>query len=383
MKGSVKKRGSTWSYIFDLGKIDGKRKQKTKGGFKTKKEASEALNEAMYRYKTGFIEPKKMYFDDYMNNYLENSIKINRKINTYFRYKELYEKYIKNHIGFLAVSEIRPLHIENILIEAKKTGISGSTLQSIYGVINSSLNKALKLQIINNNPCTYVERPKREKFEANTLTIDEINKLYKALDTAEEGDYIIGLALRIILELGLRRGELGGLEWKNIDLENKTINITNNLVYTNNNVILTTTKTSESIRTILISDELVSVLKAHRKQQLSDRLRYGEFYIENYFNNIKYDFIMTWENGKYVHPNYYTLKFKKILNKIGIDRNIRFHDLRHTNATLLLQCGINFKVIQRRLGHADINTTMNIYSHVDIKMQEDATEKISKLIGEK
>jgi site-specific recombinase XerD len=100
----------------------------------------------------------------------------------------------------------------------------------------------------------------------------------------------------------------------------------------------------------------------------------------NNFNNREYDFVFTWKSGKYIHPNYYTLKFSRLIKKSGIDKKLRFHDLRHTNATLLLQEGVDFKVIQTRLGHSDINTTLNIYSHVTNEMQKSATEKISNLI---
>nr|WP_250160170.1 tyrosine-type recombinase/integrase [Caloranaerobacter azorensis] len=90
---------------------------------------------------------------------------------------------------------------------------------------------------------------------------------------------------------------------------------------------------------------------------------------------------MTWENGKHIHPLYYTQRFNKLLKQLNINRKIRFHDLRHTNATLLLSQGVDFKVIQTRLGHSDINTTLNIYSHVDIEMQKKATEKLTNLLG--
>ena len=86
------------------------------------------------------------------------------------------------------------------------------------------------------------------------------------------------------------------------------------------------------------------------------------------------------ESGKYIHPNYYTLKFNKLVKSSGINKKIRFHDLRHSNATLLLQEGVDFKVIQERLGHSDINTTLNIYSHITDKIQNSATEKISNLV---
>ncbi|WP_043013282.1 tyrosine-type recombinase/integrase, partial [Clostridium perfringens] len=101
---------------------------------------------------------------------------------------------------------------------------------------------------------------------------------------------------------------------------------------------------------------------------------------DNFFNNKKYDFIFVWENGIYVDPNYWTHRFGRILKSLNINKKIRWHDLRHTNATLLLSQGVNFKTIQIRLGHADINTTLNIYSHVTEEMQKDATNKISNLM---
>ncbi|GFN35881.1 tyrosine-type recombinase/integrase [Tepidimicrobium xylanilyticum] len=89
---------------------------------------------------------------------------------------------------------------------------------------------------------------------------------------------------------------------------------------------------------------------------------------------------MTWEDGKYIQPNYYSHRFRKILKKPNFDKVIRFHDLRHTNATLLLSHGVDFKVIQTRLGHFDINTTLNIYSHVNLEMQKDATTKLNEIL---
>ncbi|SQC40076.1 prophage LambdaBa04, site-specific recombinase, phage integrase family [Clostridium sporogenes] len=239
---------------------------------------------------------------------------------------------------------------------------------------------AVKLQVISNNPCKFVDRPKREKFTANTLTIDEIKKIFNSLDDINYNDYVIGLALKTVLELGLRRGELAGLEWEDINFKNNCIDIKNNLIYSYGKVFLGDTKTDESQRTLYISNNLIKLLKNHKKIQTENKLKYGKYYVDNIFNSKKYNFVMTWENGKYVHPNYYTSKFKKILNKLDLNKNVRFHDLRHTNASLLLEQGIDFKVIQTRLGHSDINTTLNIYSHVNLKMQQSATEKLTNLM---
>lgn len=380
MQGSVRKKGNRWYYSFELPKVDGKRKRIERYGGETQKEALEALNDAIYKFNNGFIEPKKLTYNEYMEDWLENYIKPNRKINTYQRYCQIYKNNIKPYIGHCLLKNLKPILIEQLLNEAKKTGLSPTSVEGIYSVISSSLNRAVRLQIINNNICKFIEKPKRNKFKANILTIEEFNHLISLLNTDEYGNYVFKLCLLTTIELGLRRGEVAGIEWKNIDFINKTINITNNLIYTNTDVQVGTPKTIESERTLSISDNLLSLLKEHKKIQALNKLKYGEYYEQNIFNNKPYDFVFTWQNGKYIHPNYYTLRFHRLLEKSEINKKIRFHDLRHTNATLLLQQGIDFKVIQTRLGHADINTTLNIYSHVTDDMQKQATQKISSIL---
>ncbi|KZL91778.1 tyrosine-type recombinase/integrase [Clostridium magnum] len=381
MTGGVRKRGSVWYYYFEVGAIGGKRKRIERRGGKTKKEAQTALAEAIVKFNTGYVEPKKETVGDYLNNWLENHIKENRKISTYHRYREFIRNNINPNIGNIMLKDIKPIHIENMILTAKRKKLSGTTLQSLYGVINSAFNKAVKLQVINNNPCKYIDRPKRDKFVASVLTVEEFNTIIDSLDETIYYDYAFKLGLNIVIELGLRRGELGGLEWENVDFNNHCINIKNNLTYSNGRVMIGTTKTDESERTLYISDNLIRILKEHKKIQNKNKVKYGPDYIDNVFNGKKFDFIMTWENGHYVHPNYYTSKFRKILNSMEFEKSIRFHDLRHTNASLLLEQGVDFKVIQTRLGHSDINTTLNIYSHINLKMQQNATEKLAAVLS--
>jgi len=379
LKGTTRKRGETWSYSFYIGVVEGKKKYKEKGGFRTKGEASKALNKAIYEFENGgYVAPKKTILTKFALEWVENYVKPLRKITTYNRYKELINKYISPTIGDLNIVDIQGYHIEKLLLDIKnKNEISGSTLQSIYTLINTIMNRAIKLKLIKENPCKFVERPKRDKPDTNTLDIDEIFKVYSVLDLTAEYDYMFSIALDLTLELGLRRGELGGLEWKNINWKNNLISTKNNLVYTNGYVVMETTKTPESERTIYISDELLDKLKSLKLRQEEYESSIGEYYVENYFDDIKYDLIMRWNNGKYIHPMYYTNKMTKVLKKANINKKVRFHDLRHTNATLLLQQGVDFKVIQTRLGHKDINTTLNIYSHVNKDMQKQATERLN------
>lgn len=387
MRGSVRKRGKTYSYYFDI-VVNGERKKKEKGGFKSGKEAETELNKAIYEYENnGYVEPKKITFLNFAMEWLEEYIKPMRKITTYNRYKELINKYLSN-IGAMNINEIEPINIEKLLLKIKKDNktLSGSTLQSIYTILNTIMNRALRLKIVKDNPCKYVERPQREKFTPDTLSVEEIKKVFTVLDLQNEYDYIFNTALRLTLELGLRRGELSGLEWENIDFENNLVHVRNNLVYTNGYVRIETTKTKESTRDIYISDDMLNLLKELKAKQDKDKKDYGKFYEENKLSDNdgvtrKYNFVFRWKYGKYVHPMFYTNKIKKVLKAAGINKSVRFHDLRHTNATLLLSQGVDFKTIQTRLGHKDINTTLNIYSHVNKQMQKKATEKFESLFS--
>lgn len=376
MQGSIRKRGATWSYQFYIGMVDGKKRYKTKGGFQTKGEASAALRTALTDYEEkGYIEPSKLTLNEFADEWLENYIKPVRKISTYNRYVGLYNKYIRDTIGDIPLAEIKAYHIDKVLI-TNYNQVSTSTLQSVYGTINTIYNRALRLRVAKDNPCRYVDRPKREKVNYQVLDEKEIRQLYQTLDLSNKWDYQFYIAINITIELGLRRGELAGLEWQDINFENHTVIIKNNLIYTNGHTYIQTPKTEESKRTLFVSEQLLNLLKRYKLQQTENKLRYGEYYVKNIFDGREYDFVMRWENGHYIHPLYYTNKITKTIKKAGINKKIRFHDLRHTNATLLLKQGIDFKVIQNRLGHEDISTTINIYSHVDLQMQKEATNKL-------
>lgn len=380
LKGSVRKRGLTWSYYFELGIINGKRKKKEKGGFRTKGDAEKALRKAITEYENGgYIQPKTSTFMEFSMEWLENYVKPLRKVSTYNRYRELINKYLQA-LGGIPIQNITSYQIEQLLM-SNKNNISGSTLQGVYTIINTIMERALKLKVINDNPCKYIERPKRDNFTPDTLDVNEIKLLINSLDITNNYDYMFYIGFRITIELGLRRGELAGLEWSNIDFKENLLTVSNNLIYSNGHVLMSTPKTDESSRTIYISNELLEILKKFRIKQSENKLKYGEFYIKNTFDDKTYDFILTWENGKYIHPMYYLTKLKKVLIKTNINKNIRFHDLRHTNATLLLSQGVDFKTIQTRLGHKDINTTLNIYSHVNKEMQKNATEKLNNVLG--
>lgn len=381
MKGSVRKKGDTWYYRIELGIVDGKRKQKEKGGFRLKKDCESAMNKAIHELETNFVLPdEKLTLDNIVQNFL-NHINATKKLNTYKRYEGIYNLHVKKELGDQRAMKVSPERLEQLFSE--KSDLSGGTLQIVFTVINSSYTRAIKQKKLNDNPCKYIDRPQRKKPKTEVLTADEAARALSELNLDNYNDYIMHLALCICLELGLRRGELAALQWKHIDNNKKIISIEDNLIYVNGHTYLNTEdlKTDESEAKLPASDALLSLLEQHRKKQLSNKIKYGQNYIKNEYNGEYQNFIMTWENGKVVHPNYYTTRIKKIMKKLGIEKNIRFHDLRHTNAVLLLQEDVDFKTLQKRLRHADFSTTMNIYAdHLVDELQRNATNKISSIL---
>ena len=384
MEGSVRKKGTTWYYRYYI-YIDGKKKQIERKGGKTKKEALEKLNEELYREQNGIERPKETLLSNYLDMWLEEFVKIENSENTYTRYKGTVNKYIKPNLGNLRLCDIKVIHLHRFLNNLKNTTISNSykklsntTVQKHFMVLNTALNKAVKLQMINDNPCKYIDVPKRDKFKANILTLEEFNKIFSSLDIKKYDDHLMQLAMSLTLELGLRRGEMCGLQWNDIDFNNKTLSVKQALIRVYNEYKIANLKTESSYRTIPLSDNLIKILKEHKNIQNKNKLHYGELYCStNKFNGINYDLIFTNELGSYVIPSRFLQRLKRLCKYNEIDKNIRWHDLRHTNATVLLQTGVSMKVIQERLGHSLMQTTSDIYAHVTENLNREATNVLS------
>lgn len=389
MQGSVRKIGNRWYYRYYLF-VDGKKKQIERAGGSTKREALEKLNEELYNLNNGFERPKETLFKVYLNMWIEEFIKPVKTANTYDSYKNSIDKYIIPTLGNLKLCDVKPLHVEiflNKLRNSKQPNgklLSSTTVQKHYLVLSSALNKAMKLQMINNNPCQYVDAPKRNKYKANILTLDEISLIYGKLNPKKYNDYIFSLGLTLTIETGLRRGEMCGLQWCDIDFDNKVLTCNNALIREKNIYTISDLKTEGSYRQLPLSDNIITLLKEHKKIQLKNKLRYGEFYTNsNKFNGIDYDLIFTEENGEFLIPSRFLQRIKRLCKYCNIEKNIRWHDLRHSNATLLLELGISMKIIQERLGHSIMQTTSDTYAHVTKKMNVETTTILSNSLYKK
>lgn len=371
MRGHIRKRGAGYQIVVELGKDEnGKRKQKAIGGFKKQKEAEKALAELIAKIEKGdYYEHKELLLSDYLNQWYNDYAKHNVSEVTLVFYKDIIDRILIPYIGKIQIAKLKPLQIQSFLSKILEGDISSTTARHYYNVLNIALNQAVKWQIIDVNPCNAVEPPKKEKRKLDVLTPFEVEKLLEYTKTCEFSVMYVPITLAIMA--GLRRGEILGLEWSNFDSEKGLLRITNNMVKVGSEVKMTTPKTDKSVRTVALLPSTVELLKQHRIKQIENRLLLGDDYIKN-------NFVCTWPNGKTIRPDYITHTLKKLLKKCDLP-DIRFHDLRHTHATLLLLQGVNPKIVSERLGHSKVDITLDTYSHVLPEMQKEAVEKLENL----
>lgn len=381
----IEKRKKKYYINISLKDINGKRHHIHKSAGTNLQDAKKLLAkiqaEALTGY-TGINNTTTEVFEEFLE-YKKQT----KKITTYNRYKEIYKKYIYTQIQGVKLLNINAVHINTILEYAKENNnISSSTLQAIYQLLHTFMQYCYKKRLILANPCDFVERPKRDKQQQNTLTAQETNTLLQhiKIKAQQENMYQLGniityVALMLTIETGVRRGELTALTWSDIDFTDSEIHINKNITYSNGHTVLTTPKTAKSKRTIKITPKMINVLKWYKKQQITLRLKAGSEYIIPKYGEEEREIIWRWEDGTAVHPEYFRKQLQKNLNELGL-KKIRFHDLRHTNATLLYESGIDFKLIQERLGHTDISTTLNIYTNVTKQMQEKAVQALEKIL---
>lgn len=413
MNGGVRKRGATWSYYFDLGKVDGKRKKKEKGGFRTKKEAEQALAAAIneYNHAGSVFEPSEITVSDYLDQWYELSCKLNLKYNTQVGYLRIIENHLKPKFGMYKLKAINPTILQEYANNLKLNGYSKSHIVGILTVFQSALDYAIEpLHYITQNPMKSVKFPKveRKPRERIILTLDEWQQI---IDRFRDTRYYIPLMIGFYT--GLRISETFALTWDDIDFEKRTLTVNKQIVKRNfgadvrkvvekkgkkeqrSSWYFTTPKTSASARTIPFGESLYNALKQEKTAQMRNELKYGEFYtihvlrkeqdekgndmyrivpvqkcVESQLQRVH--LICITENGQYTSTD--SFKFCSRVIHRELQLAFDYHSLRHTHATLLIESGANVKNVQARLGHTNIQTTLQTYVHDTEKMGEQSVE---------
>lgn len=376
-RGNIRERSKgSFTITIELPRdiITNKRRQKYYTVNGTKKDAERFLTEKLRELDTGLlIDTRKMKYSEYLNYWEEKTFK-NLEITTREGYTQKIEKHIKPYLGNIYLEDIKPLHLQNLydklLIDGrkdKKGGLSARTVLSIHRIIYSSLHQAVKWQLLIRNVADNVEPPKAKKYKANYLTDEQTEQLLKV---SKNTDIYIPIAIAIYT--GARRGEILGLNWNNVNLEKGYIKIIDNLCSTSEGIIIKQPKTNNGIRTIAISKTLIYILKKHRIKQLENKLLYGKSYQNN-------NLVCCYDNGRPFNPKRFSGKFNELLKKNEIPI-IRFHDLRHSHASLLVKLGVQPKEISERLGHSNIGITMDLYSHLYEETDRQVADMFEQLI---
>jgi len=315
----------------------------------------------------------ELTFSQWLDIWMNQFMKIKLRPTTYSSYTQLINKHIKPKLGYIQLQNLSPLAIQECYNSLLLENLSAKTVKNIHVIIHSALKQAIKCGYIKQNVSEAVALPKVERPEIKTLSSEQVTTFLQAAKSDS-------LYPAFLLELytGLRRGELLGLKWDDIDFDNCTIHVKRSLVrvYDHNlkktTLLLQPPKTKAGYRVIPIPDFVVAELKElyeeHQRIKLS----------QSNFNSLNLMFVTT--QGTPIDPRNFERKFKRLLKKANLP-NIRLHDLRHTVATLLLQQNVHPKIVQEILGHRDISTTLDIYSHVNIELKKKATSCLVEILN--
>lgn len=370
---TARKRGKTWEYGFEGARVNGKRNRITEGGFRTKAEALDAGTKVKAEYDNAgqrFI-PSEISFSDYLDYWYDKHILINGAVNTINSYKNAIEKHIKPALGKYHLKSLSSDVLQDFVNSLKEKGLSKNTVKYIKSCISSALNYAVSpCKYIASSPMLGVRLPvyKSEPKKEYIVTKRDYLKIVSQFSPGSN----FYIPFMIGYYTGVRLSECFGLTWSDIDLKNKTITIHRQLLYGSERWCFSSLKTPTSYRTIKFGDSLYSALKAEKKRQSENRLKYGEYYYKHYILDSKItitqecldideiDFVCRQENGKFYTSKSMKNAMKIIHYDLGI-KEFHFHSLRHTHATILATHISNPAIVQKRLGHSDIETTMKYY----------------------
>jgi integrase len=345
---------------------------------KTRSEVADKLKIALTEQLKGtLVEPNKIKLNDWLDYWLENYAKLKVRQYTFYNYSYFMNKYVKPRMGHVLLRKLTPPIIQKFYASCMNDtnlgyqgGLSAETIRSIHIILNTALKEAVHQKIIVSNPMEFVTKPKSTKKELHVLTPQQLDHF---LEVAKGHPHFAAFVLE--WATGLRRGELLGLKWSDIDFDNNRIMVRRSIKrVTGKGIVIDEPKTAMSNRNITIPPQVIQVLIEHRERQ--ERLHK---YMGDRFPDT--DFVFRSRVGTLLEPVNLYSAFKEILEKAGLP-NVRFHDMRHSHATMLLLMGEHPKVVQERLGHKDIGVTLNTYSHVVPGMQERVAERIGSIFNE-
>lgn len=379
MKGSIRQRGDTHTaYWFTVDPATGRRKQHSKGGFRTKRAAQEHLNEVLGKVQTGAWTPdKKMTVGELLTEWMAAKRSQGLRASTLAQYQNVIDSWLVPHVGAVHLAKLSPSQAQQVVevlrTEGSRTGgaLSSRSVQLSITVLKAATAWALETGLMGRDPLAGYRRPRAQtaKGAGAAWTADEA----RAFLVSVSDDRLV-TAWTLLLTRGLRRGELAGLKWDAVDLDGCSIQITRTRVLVDGAPVESVPKTEAGRRTIPLDASLVASLRSHKTRQGQERWAAAEAWSTE-------GHVFTDELGAPLHPEFFSTRFETLVDRAQL-RRIRLHDTRHTAASLMLASGENVKVVAELLGHSSPTITQTIYQHVMPGMSEGAGERLSaSLLG--
>jgi integrase len=335
---------------------------------RTRQDVSAKLTAALQTRQNGLALPKeKKRLDQFLEEWLRDSAKPSVRRTTYEGYERIVRLHVSPALGQLRLARLTPQHIAKLYRALLDKGLAPKTVRLIHAMLHRALRQAVRWGLLAVNPADSVDAPRIDRREFRTLDLAETRTFL----SAAASDRLSALYV-VALTTGLRQGELLGLRWSDVDLDRAILAVRQQVMKLSGEWVYSEPKTSKGRRTVALPGMTVTALRQHKVRQAEERLRCGE-----------------WEDHDLVFPNLVgrpiekqnlmRRSFRPILQHAGLPP-IRFHDLRHSAATLLLGEGVHPKVVQERLGHSTISVTMDTYSHVMPTLQRDAADRLERAL---
>jgi integrase len=371
VRGTVEKYGNSWRIRYEVGlKPNGKRDQRSKAGFKTKREAQEALSEALEQVRRGAVaDVRGLTVGTYLTSWLDGKRKL--RPSTRRAYESHIRVYLVPTIGHVRLSALRADHLdamyETIRSGALRKAPSAATIRRLHATLHSALATAYKRRLIAHNPAGQVEL---EAAPRNARAVWSPSDLATFLQHVAADR--LGAAYHLVAATGLRRGELCGLRWYDVDLDGGALVIRQQHVEVGRDIVVGEPKTKAGARTVALDAGTVAVLKAHKAAQAAERLAWGARYTDG-------GLVFPKEDGTPLRPEYVTRHFLALSSAAGLPR-IVLHGLRHTWATHALAAGVDMLVVSRHLGHSSLALTADTYTRVLPEVSREAAELVAAMV---
>jgi integrase len=374
-RGSVFKRSGGWAYKVDTGfhPETGKRRQKVKQGFRTKREAELALAEVQKTVIDGtVVSGTNLRVGEFLDEWLAGQ-EARLRPTTHYSYVVASGR-VKHHLGRYKLQALTPMQIEKFYAElldhGGRTGaaLSPKTVRNTHVVLRKALADAERLGLVARNAAAAARGPSVSRTEMTTWTSDQLKTFARVAERSR-----MRHAFTVLATTGMRRSEVLGLRWRDVDFDAGQLAIVQTVTAIEGKIVIGEPKTAGSRRTVYVHDATLRALRQQRQLQAEERLAVGPGWSPDN------DLVFRTELGDPVNPDWFSRHFDRLVAEADVPR-IRLHDLRHTNATLSLKAGVHPKVVSERLGHSTIAITLDMYSHVTPGISRDAAATVETMM---